>query len=231
MPERASSPPEKLTETLTLERRYTTKDFTALRAYVQRIPPAVIARTYYDPDEDAHAATPGAMERHLTAMLDALVTLALAHGSTALADHLCASIRQHGRPLLTAVTFRMVTDAAQLAALPPQADHPIGAWLRPRVARRLKGEGLATLGDLVAFCPARRQLVALDSAHRTGPGPRDRQLVTKAAGHASIDGRSGRRLRRASGRAAGRGRTGRGQAGDEGDRKRPEQRFKRGPEF
>jgi hypothetical protein len=30
---------------------------------VQRIAPAVIARTYYDPDEDAHAATPGAMER------------------------------------------------------------------------------------------------------------------------------------------------------------------------
>ncbi len=31
---------EKVTEQLTLERRYTTKDFTALRAYVQRIPPA-----------------------------------------------------------------------------------------------------------------------------------------------------------------------------------------------
>jgi hypothetical protein len=42
--------PEKLTaEQLTVERGYTTKDFTALRAYVQRIPPAVIARTYYDP--------------------------------------------------------------------------------------------------------------------------------------------------------------------------------------
>jgi hypothetical protein len=58
--------PEKLTEKPTTERGYTTKDFTALRAYVQRIAPAVIARTYYDPDEDAHAATPGAMERHLT---------------------------------------------------------------------------------------------------------------------------------------------------------------------
>ncbi|WP_309839736.1 hypothetical protein [Caballeronia sp. LZ065] len=70
---KTTRPPEKLTESLALERRYTTKDFTALRAYVQRIPPAVIARTYYDPAEDAHAATPGAMERHLTTMLDALV--------------------------------------------------------------------------------------------------------------------------------------------------------------
>ena len=52
-------------ETLTVERRYTIKDFTALRAYVQRIPPAVIARAYYDPHEDLHAATPGAMEPHL----------------------------------------------------------------------------------------------------------------------------------------------------------------------
>jgi len=192
----ASRPPEKLTaetrasekrtqERLTLERGYTSKDFTALRAYVQRIPPAVIARTYYDPDEDAHAATPGAMERHLTTMLDALVALALAHGSTALADHLRASMRQHGRPLLTAVTFRMVTEAAHLAALPPRADHPIGAWLRPRVARRLKGEGIGTLGELVAFCN-RRGGSWWRSIPRIGPGrARDRKLITQAAGIAA----------------------------------------------
>ncbi|WP_248324880.1 site-specific integrase [Caballeronia sp. Sq4a] len=168
--------PVKLTESLTLERRYTGKDFTALRAYVQRIPPAVIARTYYDPDDDPHAATPGAMERHLTTMLDALVALALAHGSTALADHLRASIRQHGRPSLTAVTFRMVTEAAQLAALPPHADHPVGAWLRPRVARRLKSEGIATLGELVAFCN-RRGGSWWRSIPRIGPG-RARAIVS-----------------------------------------------------
>jgi integrase len=138
-----------------IPRGFTTKDFTALRAYVQRIPPAIIARTYYDPDEDAHAATPGAMERYLTGMLDTLVQLALAHGSSALAEHLRASIRQHGQPKLTAVTFRKVTEAAQLAAAAPHPDHPIGAWLRPRLARRLKGEGIATLGELVAFCNRR----------------------------------------------------------------------------
>jgi hypothetical protein len=72
-----------------------------------------------------------------------------------LAEHLRASIKQHGQPKLTAVTFRMVTEAAQLAAAAPHPDHAIGAWLRPRVARRLKGEGIATLGDLVAFCNRR----------------------------------------------------------------------------
>ncbi|EKS72029.1 site-specific integrase [Caballeronia zhejiangensis] len=138
-----------------IPRGFTTKDFTALRAYVQRIAPAIIARTYYDPDEDPHAATPAAMERYLTGMRDTLVQLALAHGSTALAEHLRASIKQHGQPKLTAVTFRMVTEAAQLAAAAPHADHAIGAWLRPRVARRLKGEGITTLGELVAFCNRR----------------------------------------------------------------------------
>ncbi|SAL86236.1 integrase [Caballeronia terrestris] len=169
--------PEKLTaEQLTLERGYTAKDFTALRAYVQRIAPAVIARTYYDPDADPHAATPGAMERHLNTMLDTLVQLALAHGSTVLANHLRGSIKQHGQAKLTTVTFRMVTEAAQLATLPPHPDHAIGAWLRPRVARRLKGEGIATLGELVAFCN-RRGSSWWRSIPRIGPG-RARAIVS-----------------------------------------------------
>jgi hypothetical protein len=163
-------------EKLTVERGYTAKDFTALRAYVERIAPAVIARTYYDPDADPHAASPGAMERHLARMLDTLVQLAIAHGSTVLADHLRASIKQHGRPKLTAVTFRMVTEAAQLAAAAPHPDHAIGAWLRPRVARRLKGEGIATLGELVAFCN-RRGASWWRSIPRIGPG-RARVIVS-----------------------------------------------------
>ncbi|WP_231928057.1 phage integrase family protein [Caballeronia cordobensis] len=176
-------------------RGFTTKDFTALRGYVQRIAPAIIARTYYDPDEDPHAATPGAMERYLNAMLDTLVQLALAHGSTALAEHLRASIKQHGQPKLTAVTFRMVTEAAQLAAAAPQPYHAIGAWLRPRIARRLKGEGLATLGDLVAFCN-RRGPSWWRSIARIGRGrARDRQLAAQAAGGPAVDGRPRRRLR------------------------------------
>ncbi|WP_250442009.1 hypothetical protein [Caballeronia sp. AZ1_KS37] len=110
---------------------------------MQRIAPAIIARSYYDPDEDPHAATPAAMERHFTGMPDTLVQLALAHGSAALADHLRASIKQHGQPKLTAVTFRMVAEAAQFAAAAPHADHAIGACLRLRIACQLRGEGIA----------------------------------------------------------------------------------------
>jgi integrase len=185
MPERkpTSKSPVSPVAAVAIERGFTTKDFTALRAFVQRIAPAIIARTYYDPDEDAHAATPAAMERHLNAMLDSLVQLAMAHGSSALATHLRASIKQHGSPLLTAVTFRMVTEAAQLAAAAPHADHPIGAWLRPRIARRLKGEGIATLGELVAFCN-RRGASWWRSIPRIGRG-RARAIVSWLRKHQS----------------------------------------------
>jgi hypothetical protein len=53
------------------------------------------------------------------------VQLALLHGSPVLADHLKASIRQHGSAKLTAVTLRMVEQASTLAAAVPAAGHPV----------------------------------------------------------------------------------------------------------
>jgi Phage integrase protein len=141
-----------MSEVLTLSYGYTAKDLAAVRAYVQRVAPAIIARTYYDSDEDSCAASPSAMERHLRGMLDGLVKVAIEQGSPALAEHLRASVKKHGEPKLTAVTFRMVTEAATLAAATPDATHSIGLWFRPRIAARLKGEGIMTLGELVAFC-------------------------------------------------------------------------------
>lgn len=38
---------------IAIQRGVTTKDFTALRAYVQRIAPGIIARTYFDSDEES----------------------------------------------------------------------------------------------------------------------------------------------------------------------------------
>jgi integrase len=142
-------------ENLTLTYGYTAKDLAAVRAYVQRVAPAIIARTYYDVDEDSFAATPSAMDRHLRTMLDGLVKVAIEHGSAALAEHLRSSIKKHGQPKLTTVTFRMVTEAAALAAASPAANHAIGRWFRPRIASRLKGEGIATIGELIAFCNRR----------------------------------------------------------------------------
>ncbi|MDR6412236.1 UNVERIFIED_ORG: integrase [Burkholderia sp. 1595] len=143
------------TVTVAPPRTYARTDFTALRAFVQRIPPATIARLYYDPEFAPHAATPEAMERYLRAMRDDLVHLAQLHGSPVLAGHLKASARQHGSAKLTAVTLRMVEDASRLAVAVPRATHPVGLWFRPLIARRLTGEGITTLGELVAFCNRR----------------------------------------------------------------------------
>jgi hypothetical protein len=52
-----------------------------------------------------------------------LVKVAIEQGSPALAEHLRASVRKHGEPKLTAVTFRMVTEAATLAVASPTPSH------------------------------------------------------------------------------------------------------------
>jgi len=141
--------------TLPPPRTYTRTDFTALRAFVQRLPAATIVRLYYDPDLSPHAASADTMERYLRTMRDDLVQLALLHGSQVLADHLKASIRQHGSARLTAMTLRMVEQASTLAAAVPLATHPVHLWFRPLIARRLGGEGIDTLGALVEWCNAR----------------------------------------------------------------------------
>jgi len=144
-------------QTLTVAppRTYTRTDFAALRAFVQHIEPAAIARRYYDaddPQQAPHAATPEAMARYLGAMRDELVRLALLNGSSVLADHLKTSIRKHGSARLTAVSLRMVEQAAQLAAATPSPAHGVGLWFRPLVAQRLAAEGITTLGELIGYC-------------------------------------------------------------------------------
>ena len=141
--------------TLPPPRTYTRTDFTALRAFVQRLPAATIARLYYDPERSPHAASADAMERFLGTMRDDLVHLALLHGSSVLADHLKASIKQHGSAKLTAMTLRMVEQASTLAAAVPLAAHPVHLWFRPLIAQRLNGEGIGTLGALIDYCNAR----------------------------------------------------------------------------
>ncbi|QGZ66956.1 phage integrase family protein [Paraburkholderia acidisoli] len=164
-----------MSETLDRQRLYTAKDFAALRAFVQRLPPAVIARTYFNEDYDPHAATPGATERYLRDMLATLVELAIDHGSPVLADHLKASIRRHGSARLTAVSLKMVEDAARLAAARPAAGHGIGMWFRPLVTRYLHMRGVSTLENLVAYCNARGGSW-WRSVPRIGPG-RARAIV------------------------------------------------------
>jgi integrase len=176
----------KMNEIVEQRRQYTSKDFAALRAFVQRLDPAVIARTYYSTDEDVHASTPGAMDRYLRVMLDTLVKLAIEHGSPVLADHLKTSIRRHGSARLTAVSLKMVEQAAQIAAAVPAANHGVGMWFRPMVSRYLREQQITTLGDLIHFCN-RRGGSWWRAVRRVGPG-RARRIVAWLRRHETTIG-------------------------------------------
>ncbi|HZZ04098.1 hypothetical protein [Paraburkholderia sp.] len=105
--------------TLAPPRTYTRTDFTALRAFVQRVPAATIARLYYDPELAPQAASADAMERYLRTMRDALVQLALRHGSPVLAEHLKASVRQPGSPAAGGAHRAAARAGAGCVAAPP----------------------------------------------------------------------------------------------------------------
>lgn len=141
-------------EVLNVARPYTAKDYAALRGFVQRLPAAVLIRTYYSAD-DPVAASVATLERHLVTMRNDLVDLAIEHGSAPLVHHLKTCFNRHSTHQLTATVLQMVADAAQLAATPPRASHALGLWFKPKVTKYLKGEGLTTLGTFIDFCNAR----------------------------------------------------------------------------
>ncbi len=142
-------------QTIPYQRQYTRNDFAALRAWVQRVPPGKIAQLYFTEDDHGNEPHGAWVESYLQRMKADLVSLALEHGSSVLADHLKRSARQHGSARLASESLRMVEQAAALAAAAPRAEHRLGMWLRPLVARHLQAMGLVTLGDLVAFCNRR----------------------------------------------------------------------------
>ncbi|MGY8527578.1 phage integrase family protein [Paracidovorax citrulli] len=154
-------------------RTYTRTEFAALRAWVQGVHPAVLARQYLgrgadahdDSDEDSSAGT----ERFLRGMRDDLVRLAILHGSPVLAEHLQTSIGRHGSARLGSASLRMVEEAARLARATPRQEHAVALWLRPLVADRLAAAGIATLADLVYWIN-RRGPSWWRSLPRIGPG-------------------------------------------------------------
>jgi integrase/recombinase XerD len=129
-------------------RTYSRTEFTALRARVKGLPIATIARAYFDPE----ATEPIDVERLLRTMRDDLVAVALREGSSVLVSHLKASIAKHGEVRLTPVTLQLIEEAAgQWATVQLALEHPLSRWFRPLVAQRLAGEGIRTIGELVAF--------------------------------------------------------------------------------
>ncbi|KVN19060.1 MULTISPECIES: phage integrase family protein [unclassified Burkholderia] len=148
------------------QRTYSRTKFTALRARVKGLSIATIARLYFDPDTTTHID----IERLLRTMRDDLVAAALRNGSSVLVSHLQAAIAKYGEPRLTPVTLQLIEQVA-------------GRWA---VAARLAGEGIHTLGELVALVN-RRGGQWWRSVPRIGVG-RARVLVAWLRTHAASIG-------------------------------------------
>lgn len=121
---------------------YTRVDFTALRAWVQRVPISTIADRYYN--REAPQVKQG-LENFLSAMRDDLIERA----STA-NPHIASilrSARQGGT--ITETALRIIFEASNAKPGEPSPEDPLAQWFRPRVAKALLSENMVTLHDVV----------------------------------------------------------------------------------
>lgn len=127
---------------------YTRADFTALRAWLQRIPLEVIARQYYD--DDAPQVAQG-LERFLVAMREDLIDRAIVANPQLAAG--LANARKSGH--ISPGILDILVKAADMKPRPPRLDDAIGQHMRPKVASAFKAEGQKTLQDVVSLIRAR----------------------------------------------------------------------------
>ncbi len=127
---------------------FTRADFTALRAWVQRVPLDRIAHLYYA--EDAPQVLNG-LEKHLTAMRHDLIERAV-FANPKLADAL-AKARQGGP--ITAGILDLLVKAADAKPSPPKSTHLCAQWFRPSTARALATLEVRTLDELKQLIESR----------------------------------------------------------------------------
>lgn len=135
------------------EPHYTRADFTALRASLNKLDIAFIAGNYYTEDdlEVLGCTSPSDLQRRLDVMRDHLINRASA-ANPHIADAL-RNARKSARWSKVALDF--LFQAAEFQSSQPQPTDSVTAWLKPRVSRHLKTEGVRTLQDLVRLIELR----------------------------------------------------------------------------
>lgn len=133
--------------------RYTRADFTALRAYLNRIPLDRIANLYYTEDDRLRLSITesAGLRQRLDDMRDQLVQRAgdaMPHLADALRD-----ARRSGRFSKSAIDYLVHAADKEYAA--PQLRDSLSMWMKPRIAGLLKGEGACTIDSLIDLINAR----------------------------------------------------------------------------
>lgn len=129
--------------------RYTRADFTALRAWLNRLGLTQIAERYYTEDEREALgldAAPG-LEARLALMRDHLIARAVAVNPL-LAEGL-RNARSSERWSKVAMDY--LFQAAEFISAQPQPGDALAAWFKPRLARNFSAEGIRTLAELLAL--------------------------------------------------------------------------------
>lgn len=123
---------------------YTRVDYTAMRAYTQRVPIHIIADRYYSEDSPQLAL---GLERFLIAMRNDLIERAIENNP--LFAEILKGARQGGA--LTVKALDILVKAADIPKAVPQLSDLISKWFRPKSVVALRAENLHTLRDLVGL--------------------------------------------------------------------------------
>lgn len=121
---------------------YNRSDYTALRAYVLKIPLQRIADLYYS--EDSPQLEQG-LERWLLDMRANLIERAIEHNPAA-AEAL-QNARQGGA--ITTRALEILIQAADMPTPAPSRSQRLSQWFKPKTVDAFKDEAITTLGDLV----------------------------------------------------------------------------------
>lgn len=133
--------------------RYTRVDFTALRAWFNRLPISQIASLYYDEDSLAEIGcpTPGALQLRLENLRDYLIQRAI-DDNPYTADALKRARSDHA---WSKTAYSHLVQAADQDLGRPKPQDSISAWLKQPLVAGLKAEGGRTLADLMAMIRTR----------------------------------------------------------------------------
>lgn len=140
-------------EVLLRSMNFTRVDFTALRAWLNRLPLQQISELYYHEDDlrSLDCETTDKLRQRLEELRDRLIENAIQENPH-LAD-LLRNARRNGAWSGKLVSYLVQATDTQLSA--PKRNDNVSAWFRPKISKQLRAEGAHTLADLVELIKAR----------------------------------------------------------------------------